>query len=68
MGEREDPVVFKKQAKPEPEARKPTLIARCKQSPDSDFWVTIGAAWPADLGGGKAGFSVNPKGPAACVR
>ena len=49
---------LKKPAKAEPEARKPTLIARCKQSPDSDFWVTIGAAWPADLGGGKTGFSV----------
>lgn len=50
--------ILKKQAKPEPEARKPVLVARCKQSPESDFWVTIGAAWTADLGGGKTGYSV----------
>jgi len=47
----------KKQAKPEPDKRKPELVARTKQSPDSDFWVTIGAAWSADING-QAGWSV----------
>ena len=57
MGEREVPVAFKKPA-PEPEKRKPELVARCKQSPESDFWVTIGAAWSTKLDGGKTGYSV----------
>ena len=37
-------------AKPAPKqeekkGEKPTLIARAKQSPDSDYYMTIGAAW-----------------------
>ena len=32
--------------------RKPAYIARAKQSPDSDFMVTIGAAWPFKEGDG----------------
>ena len=39
------------------EKRKPDLVARCKQSPDSDFWITIGAAWTAKIGDG-TGYSV----------
>ena len=50
-------VAFKKPA-PEPEKRKPEFVARCKQSPESDFWVTIGAAWTAKLADGKTGYSV----------
>lgn len=41
----------------EEEKRLPDLVARCKQSPDSEFWVTIGAAWTADING-KKGYSV----------
>ena len=41
----------------EPEKRKPDFVVRCKQSPDSDFWQTIGAAWSADING-KTGYSV----------
>lgn len=41
----------------EPEKRKPDFVVRCKQSTDSDFWTTIGAAWSADING-KAGYSV----------
>lgn len=29
----------------EANGRKPNYVVRTKQSPDSDFWVTIGAAW-----------------------
>lgn len=43
--------------KEEPEKRKPDLIARAKQSPDSDFWITIGAAWTAKIGD-KEAYSV----------
>ncbi|WP_395019816.1 hypothetical protein [Dongia sp.] len=31
---------------------KPSMIARVKQSPDSDYMVTIGAAWPFKEGEG----------------
>lgn len=53
-------MVFIKKAAPKKEEenkRKPDLIARCKQSPDSDFWITVGAAWSADING-KEGYSV----------
>lgn len=36
--------VAKKQAAKD-EKRRPEFIARAKQDPDSDFWVSIGAAW-----------------------
>ena len=46
----------KKQAKQaEPESRKPDFVARCKQSPQSDFWITVGAAWSFKDG---TGYSV----------
>lgn len=32
--------------------RQPKYIARAKQAPDSDFMVTIGAAWPFKEGDG----------------
>lgn len=31
--------------KQEESKRKPDMIARAKQSPDSEYWMTIGAAW-----------------------
>jgi len=30
---------------------KPALIARAKQSPDSEYWMTIGAAWEFEKDG-----------------
>ena len=41
----------------EPEKRRPDFVVRCKQSVDSDFWTTIGAAWSAEIAG-KPGYSV----------
>ena len=35
-----------------PKGAKPVYNARVKQSPDSDFMVTIGAAWPFNQGDG----------------
>ena len=35
-----------------PKGSKPIYNARVKQNPDSDFMVTIGAAWPFNQGGG----------------
>ena len=55
MGESEAVVASKKEK--EPEKRKPDFVVRCKQSPDSDFWQTIGAAWSAEISG-KTGYSV----------
>lgn len=55
-----EPMAFMKKAaskKEEEEKRQPDLIARCKQSPDSDYWLTCGAAWIADING-KKGYSV----------
>lgn len=39
------------------EKRQPDFVCRTKQSPGSDFWVTIGAAWSADING-KTGYTV----------
>jgi len=39
------------------EKHQPEFVCRCKQSIDSDFWMTIGAAWTADIAG-KPGYSV----------
>lgn len=47
----------KKEAAREPDKRQPDFVVRCKQSIDSDFWMTIGAAWSADIHG-KTGYSV----------
>jgi hypothetical protein len=35
-----------------PKGSKPTMIARVKQSPDSDLMVTIDTAWPFKEGEG----------------
>lgn len=45
------------EVKEEKEKRKPDFVVRCKQSPDSDFWNTIGAAWSANING-VTGYSV----------
>ncbi len=39
------------------EKRRPDFVVRAKQSPQSEFWQTIGAAWSADING-KTGYSV----------
>lgn len=36
------------------EARKPVFIARAKEAPDSDRWMTIGACWDFKDGSGYA--------------
>lgn len=36
--------------------RKPKYIARAKETPDSDRWITVGAAW--DFTEGKDGYAV----------
>jgi hypothetical protein len=54
-------MAFAKKAKPEerqPDRRQPDFIVRAKQSPDSDYWVTIGAAWSAKFKDGQTGYSV----------
>lgn len=40
------------------EKRQPDYIVRCKQAPDSEYWITIGAAWTAKFKDGSEGFSV----------
>jgi uncharacterized protein (DUF736 family) len=47
----------KKQEEPKGK-RQPDFVVRAKQSPDSEYWVTIGAAWEADLKDGKKGYSL----------
>lgn len=47
----------KKAVKEESEKRRPDFVARCRQSPDSDFYLSIGAAWKTDVNG-QQGFSV----------
>lgn len=39
-------------AKSQPKGDKPKYIARAKQTPESDFMQTIGAAWPFKNGDG----------------
>ena len=50
--------VFKKAAAPaaEAEKRRPQFVVRAKVK--DDVWVTIGAAWPAQLKGGVTGYSL----------
>ena len=47
-----------KKAAPAPEAekRRPNFVVRAKVK--DDVWVTIGAAWPAQLKGGVTGYSL----------
>lgn len=40
------------------EKRLPDYIARCKQSSDSEYWITIGAGWTAAFKDGSSGISV----------
>jgi hypothetical protein len=47
----------KQDVKEEKEKRQPDFVVRCRQSPDSDFWQTIGAAWSANING-ETGYSV----------
>lgn len=44
--------------KKEPEKRHPDFIVRAKQAADSEYWVTIGAAWEAKFKDGATGYSV----------
>lgn len=39
---------------PEKESRKPDLIARCRQSPGSEYFQTVGVAWETEVGGERA--------------
>lgn len=48
----------KKQEETPPEKRHPDFVVRAKQSPDSEYWITIGAAWEANLKGGQKGYSL----------
>lgn len=48
----------KKVEEPPKEKRQPDFVVRAKQSPDSEYWTTIGAAWQANLKGGVTGYSV----------
>ena len=41
-----------KETPEKPRGAKPIYNARVKQNPDSDFMVTIGAAWPFNQGDG----------------
>jgi len=41
---------------PEPEKRRPNFVVRAKVK--DDVWVTIGAAWPAQLKDGVVGYSL----------
>ena len=60
MGERQgSPVAILKKATPKPaesEKRKPDFIVRAKVR--YDVWVSIGAAWSAQLKGGATGYSL----------
>jgi len=59
MGESEDAMAFTKKAAPKPveaEKRKPDFVVRAKVR--EDVWVTIGAAWSAQLKGGVTGYSL----------
>lgn len=50
--------VKKKQEEKQPEKRQPDFIVRAKQSADSEYWSTIGAAWTANFKDGSTGYSV----------
>ena len=39
---------------PAKKGNKPVYIARSKEDPDSDRWITVGAAWPFKEGDGYA--------------
>lgn len=45
-----------KQEVKEPEKRQPDFVCRARQHPDSEYWVTIGAAW--SYRNGEPGYSV----------
>lgn len=38
-------------AKEEEKGKRPDFIIRCRQSPESDFYLTIGAAWKVQVNG-----------------
>lgn len=43
---------------PKADKRLPDYVVRCKQAADSEFWLTIGAAWTANFKDGSTGISV----------
>lgn len=48
----------KKMQEPKEEKRAPDYVVRARQSPESEFWQTIGAAWIANFKDGSTGISV----------
>jgi hypothetical protein len=48
----------KKKQEEKAEKRQPDFVIRAKQSPDSEYWVTIGAMWKANLKDNKEGWSI----------
>lgn len=47
-----------KKEEPKVEKRQPDYVVRCKQSPDSEYWLTIGAGWTAKFKDGTEGISL----------
>jgi uncharacterized protein (DUF736 family) len=47
-----------KKMEPKDEKRQPDYVVRARQSPDSEYWLTIGAAWTANFKDGTTGISV----------
>jgi uncharacterized protein (DUF736 family) len=48
----------KKEEPKNAEKRQPDYVVRCKQSPESEYWLTIGAGWTAAFKDGSSGISV----------
>ena len=51
-------MALKSVKKEEVEKKQPVFIARCKQSEDSEYWMTAGAAWEANFKDGSKGYSL----------
>jgi uncharacterized protein (DUF736 family) len=47
-----------KKIEPKDEKRQPDYVVRARQSADSEYWLTIGAAWTANFKDGTTGISV----------
>ena len=52
------PVKTAKKEEKVSEKRQPDYVVRCKQSPDSEYWLTIGAGWIAKFKDGSEGISL----------
>ena len=50
--------VVKKEEPKHVERRQPDWVIRCKQSEDSDYWLTVGAGWVANFKDGTTGVSL----------